>query len=480
MLLFLGATGLQMLLAIALLPLTTLRLTAADFGYLALVMSIVAFANALSDCGGTLALPVHFAAESEGERRRMIASFFVVTLTVSVALAVLFALSWVPVAGRVLDADGQPFSWTIDILAAAIIPLRSASMLSTAIFSVSGRGNAIAAQIAVQAIGNFLGTLICLFGLEIGTASLFAGTLVGQLASVVVSLAALGAMPWARPSMRWLSVVRHHAPYAAFAGVTDGARAIGENAVIAANLTIASVGYYSHARLYYGMLLSATSAVAHNIWSTSLAEARDLASGFRTTNLAWTPVHILITVMGIGFVCFGRELLFILTNDRLTPAASIVPWFAVLMLISLSGRPQNAMIYVHGAGADASRFRAAIALIVLASFPFVVGQVGGIGLSLGLSGTVALLIFEALIFRFYIRWKARQFGKLHGFQDGWAFGGCLLIVATSLIDVLYVPSFTTRSAAFLVLAVAVVIFERRRIGELLSTLGLMRGFTPTS
>ncbi|WP_375159458.1 oligosaccharide flippase family protein [Bradyrhizobium sp. RDT46] len=163
MLLFLGATGLQMLLAIALLPLTTLRLTAADFGYLALLMSIVAFANALSDCGGTLALPVHFAAESEGERRRMIASFFVVTFTVSVALAVLFALSWVTVAGRVLDADGQPFSWTIDILAAAIIPLRSVSMLSTTIFSVSGRGNAIAAQIAVQAIGTFLGTLICLF-----------------------------------------------------------------------------------------------------------------------------------------------------------------------------------------------------------------------------------------------------------------------------------------------------------------------------
>ncbi|WP_375159442.1 hypothetical protein [Bradyrhizobium sp. RDT46] len=84
----------------ALAPHHPLRLTAADFGYLALLMSIVAFANALSDCA-TLALPVHFAAESEGERRRMIASFFVVTFTVSVALAVLFALSWVTVAGRV-------------------------------------------------------------------------------------------------------------------------------------------------------------------------------------------------------------------------------------------------------------------------------------------------------------------------------------------------------------------------------------------
>ncbi|WP_375159443.1 hypothetical protein [Bradyrhizobium sp. RDT46] len=84
-------------------------------------------------------------------------------------------------------------SWTIDILAAAIIPCARCPC-STTIFQ-SGRGKI---TLRSQAIGTFLEQRRFFFGLEIGTASLFAGTLVGQLASVVVSLAALGltsAMP---------------------------------------------------------------------------------------------------------------------------------------------------------------------------------------------------------------------------------------------------------------------------------------------
>jgi O-antigen/teichoic acid export membrane protein len=475
MLLFLVATALQTLLAVAILPLTTIRLTAADFGYFALLTSVTAFANALSDGGGALALPAHYGVASTAERRHMLASFFSVSLVLGATLAGLFLLCWPALSSYVIGADSGAYSWLTEVLAAMLIPLRSVTTLATTVFSVSGRGNAIAAQIAAQAVGNFAGTLICLFGLQIGVTSLFAGAVLGQLASLAVALFALGAQPWTRPTVRWLAVVGRHAPTAAFSGVSDGARGIGENAVLAANLGIASVGFYSHARLYYGMLMSATNAVAHNLWSTSLAEARDPGGGFRRTEAAWTPVHIFVALFGVGFVCFGGEFVALLTHDRLTPAASLVPWLAVLLLIHISGRAQNAVAYANGAGAEVSRFRALLALLVLGALPCVVGKIFGIGLALGVSGVIGLLLFEAVVFRFYLRWKSNSFGHPIGFQDRWALAGIVLTISAWLLNAMVPLTLQLRSVIFVGIVFIIAATERKRVNQLLDSLrGLLK------
>jgi len=475
MLLFLAATGLQALLAVAILPLTTIKLTAADFGYFALLTSVTAFANALSDGGGALALPAHYGVSSPDERRRMLASFFSVSLILGSTLAVLFVWFWPALSRYVIGADSGTYSWLTEVLAAMLIPLRSVTTLATTVFSVSGRGNAIAAQIAAQAVGNFAGTLICLFGLQIDVAALFAGAVVGQFASLAVALFALGAQPWTRPTGRWLAVVGSHAPTAAFSGVTDGARGIGENAVLAANLGIASVGFYSHARLYYGMLMSATNAVAHNLWSTSLAEARDPGGGFRRTEAAWTPVHIFLALFGVGFVCFGREFVALLTHDRLTSAAPLVPWLAVLLLIHISGRAQNAVAYAQGAGAQVSRFRAILALLVLGALPFVVGKVFGTGLALGISGVIGMLIFEAVVFRLYLRWKSARFGYPIEFQDQWVVAGIVLTISAWLLNAMVPLPVQVRGVIFLGIVFIIAVIERRRVNQMLDSLrGLLK------
>ncbi|MCD0422669.1 oligosaccharide flippase family protein [Rubrivivax sp. JA1024] len=465
-LLFLAATALQSLLAVAILPLTTLKLTAADFGYFALLMSVTAFANAMGDGGGALALPAHYGVESADERRRMIASFFVVSLSFSTALATLFVAVW-PLLGPYLIRDeAVAYSRLTEILAAMMIPLRSVTTLATTVFSVSGRGNAIAAQMVAQALGAFAGTLICLFGLDLGPTSLFAGAVIGQFGSLAVAALALGAQPWTRPSARWLAVVGHHAPTAAFTGVTDGLRGVGENAVIAGNVGVASVGFYSHARLYYGLQMNVTNAVAHNLWSVSLAEARDVGSGFRRTGQVWTVLHILIALFGVGFACFGREFVALLTNDRLTPAAPLVPWLAVLMLIHQSGRAQNAVIYAYGAGPAAARVRAIVALAILVGLPLLAGKASGIGLALGVPGVIASLLAEAIVFRLYLRWKAASFLPHIQFADHWAIAGIALVIAVWSIDALAALSLITRAAIFFAVLIGVITLERRRIAGL--------------
>jgi O-antigen/teichoic acid export membrane protein len=468
MLIFLSATALQVVLAVGILPLTTSILTAAEFGYFALLMSVATFANAIADGGGALALPAHYGVSSQEERRRMVASFFVISIFLSLAFAAVFVLLWPVLSPYVLGEDHGKSSWLIVGLTGLIIPLRSISAVATNIFSVSGRGNALAGQIAAQAFGTFLGTLICLFELKWETASLFAGAVAGQLASCAVSAVALGAQPWTLPSARWLEVARRHAPTAAFAGVTDGIRGISENALIAASLGVSAVGFYTHARLYYGMLMAGTNAASYNIWPTSLAEARNETREFAITYSLWAPIHILLMLFGAGFVCFGDELISILTNDRLTPAAQLVPWFVVLLLVHLSGRAQNAIVYAHGAGATTTQSRTIIAIAVLILFPFVIGNVAGIGFNLGLVGVIGLMLLEAVLFRIYLRWKATKFGRQPAFQDGLAFCGIAVIAVMWWINFVHDLTWLQRSVMFCALTVAIAVLERRRFGRLLS------------
>ncbi|MFT4276123.1 MAG: oligosaccharide flippase family protein [Rhodopseudomonas sp.] len=471
-LLFLGATALQALLAVAILPLTTLKLTAADFGYFALLMSLTAFANAMGDGGGALALPAHYGAQPASERRRMMASFFVVSLGLSTALAALFVAAWPLAEPYLIGADAGGYSRLTEVLAATIIPLRSVTTLATTVFSVSGRGNAIAAQIAAQAIGTFAGTLVCLFGLDLGPTSLFAGAVIGQLASLAIAGLALGVQPWTRPSAHWLAVVWRHAPTAAFTGVTDGLRGVGENAVIAGNVGVASLGFYNHARLYYGLQMNLTNAVAHNLWSVSLAEARDAESGFRRTGEVWMLVHILISLFGIGFALFGGDFVALLTNDRLTAAAPLVPWLAVLLLIHVSGRAQNALVYAEGAGPAVSRVRAGLSLLALAVLPVLVGKAFGYGLSLGISGVIAVLIVEAVTFRLYLRWKTTTFGRRIEFQDRWVVGGIVLTIAVWLLNAEASVSVALRGVVFAVMVLGILALERARFADLLRMLRL--------
>jgi O-antigen/teichoic acid export membrane protein len=467
MLIFLSATIVQVVLAVAILPLTTSILSAADFGYFALLMSVAAFANAIADGGGALALPAHYGVSSPEERRRMIASFFVISIFLSSILAIIFASVWPVLSLHVLGNDQHESSWLIVALTAFVIPLRAISAAATSVFSVGGRGNAIAGQIAAQALGTFFGTLICLFGLKWGTASLVAGAVAGQLASLTISALALGAQPWTRPSRRWLAVARRHAPTAAFAGVADGIRGITENALIAANLSISVVGYYTHARLYYGMLMAATNSVSFNIWPTSLAEARSESRVFSATHSVWVPIHILLTLFGVGFVCFGDELVSLLTHDRLTPAAQLVPWLVVMLLVHLSGRAQNAMVFAHGAGVKATRSRTFLSLAILVLFPFVIGNVAGWGLKLGLPGVIMLILVEAFLYRIYLRWKAAEFGRQSAFQDGWAFCGVAIIICVWLVNWRFGLTMLSRGAVFCGLALAVAVLEMRRFAGLL-------------
>lgn len=452
------ATALQAALAVALLPLATQVLGAADFGIYALLMSVVAFACALADGGGALALPEHYDTADQSERRRMVATFMCVSLTLAFALAALLVTIW-RLRG-VLSLDlGTDLPIPIALACAALIPLRAVSAVATAVFSVSGRGLAIAGQIVAQALSTFVTTLIALFVLRFDVLALFVGALCGQLANVTAAAFALGSEPWGRPARRWLSVSLANAPTAAFAGIVDGIRTVAENALIARVSNLEAVAYFAHARLYYSLALAGTNAVSLNIWSRSLAEAREAEPSFTKTGQIWALVHISIAIGGIGSVAFGQNVVGFLTNGVLAPAARLIPWLFALLLIHLSGRAVLARVFAAGLGAQVTRMRAIFALATLAVLPLVIGKVGGLGLGLGVPGLIGALLVEALMYRLYLRIRAASIGP-PPFQDHWAGAGVLGIAVVATLQVLIDPPIWVLwvgfSAAVVVVGVAAV------------------------
>ena len=147
-----------------------------------------ALAGMASDSGGNIVFPAHYRASAPAERGRMFASFACFSAAVGTLLGVLILVGWswrhALLAPDALDA-ASPLAVA---LTAAMMPLRAISMATTTMFSAGGRGLAIALQLAVQAIVNFVTAVLCLFVLDLHVMALFLGAFAGLASSVAVSL----------------------------------------------------------------------------------------------------------------------------------------------------------------------------------------------------------------------------------------------------------------------------------------------------
>src|SRR5262249_29508056 len=192
---------------------------------------------------------------------------------------------------RSIPFSDQAIPLAAIVLSVALMPMRAITNISVMIFSATGRGLAIAAQLAIQSLATFLGTLVALFEFEMGVTSLSIGAFCGQFAALGVGLVALGRHHvWSSPSRNWLSRAASTSPTTAASGTVDGTRGFGENALLTSAIGLHAVGILGHARLYHGLLTALSNAVGHNLWAKSLEDARNLHSRFEITRSAWTPV----------------------------------------------------------------------------------------------------------------------------------------------------------------------------------------------
>ena len=167
-----AATAFNAVLSVALLPLATRHLEASDYGIYGLVISIVILVSAAADGGAGLLVPSHYGSASESERARLFVSVAIFAGIAASAAGLLVIIPWLCHHGPFSD-QGVPRAAIV--LSVALMPIRAITNISVMIFSVTGRGLAIAAQLTIQSLVTFLSTIAALFEFEMGGTSLFIG-----------------------------------------------------------------------------------------------------------------------------------------------------------------------------------------------------------------------------------------------------------------------------------------------------------------
>jgi O-antigen/teichoic acid export membrane protein len=453
-----AATAFSAILSVALLPYVTQHLGASDYGTYGLLVSIVALVTAAADGGASLLVPAHYALATASQRARLFVSLAVFAGAAASAAGLLLIILWGWQHGTF---SNQAIPLTAILLSAVLMPIRAITNITVLIFSVTGCGPALAAQLAIQSLVAFLSTLVALFGLRMGGASLFVGAICGQFAALGVGLVALGRQHvLSAPSRDWLRRAAISAPTTAASGLVDGTRGFGENVLLTTTLGLHAVGILGHARLYHGLLMAFGNSVRYNLWSKSLEEARSPDSSFEITRSAWTPVQIIIACAGIIFAFRAQEIVNIISNGQFAEAAAYIPALFVFALIQTTEQPANAIVSASSQARSATWIRT---IMALASFIVLCPAV----VLFGIKGVIAVCIIEAIAYRVYLRVLASRERKLP-FQDHVAvFGSCAIIAETAYVH-WAVPPLTIQLALMALGIATLTIIGRRSISEMVS------------
>ena len=453
-----AATTFSAILSVALLPCVTQHLGASDYGTYGLLVSIVALVTAAADGGAGLLVPAHYALATASERARFFASLAVFAGTGASAAGLLLIIVWALQHGMF---SNQLIPLAVILLSALLMPVRAITNITVMIFSVTGRGPALAAQMAIQSLVAFLSTLVALFEFRMGGTSLFVGAVCGQFAALGAGLVALGRRQvLSAPSRDWFWRAATSAPTTAASGLVDGTRGFAENVLLTSTIGVHAVGILGHARLYYGLLMAFGNSVRHNVWSKSLEEARSPGSSFEITQGAWTPIQIIISCTGIIFAVIGKEIVDIISNGQFGEAAAYIPALFVIALIQTAEQPANAIVRASSRAGSATWIRTTIAL---ASFIVLCPTT----VLFGIKGLVAICIIEAVAYRVYLRVLAGRERNIP-FQDHVAVFGSLAIIAEMAYVHWALPPLNMQLAVTAVGIAMITIIGRRSISEMIT------------
>jgi len=449
-----AATAFSALVSVALLSLTTRHLGPGDYGAYGLLMSIVFLVGAAADGGASLLVPAHYEPASSAERARLFITLAIFACNGASTAGLVLIVLWLCLSDPLIPL-------TAVVLSAVVMPMRAITNITGTIFSVTGAGRALAAQMAIQSLVVFLSTLAALFAFNMGGTSLFIGSLCGQFAALCTGLVALGRHQLlALPSRQWISRAAGSAPTTAVSALADGTRGFGETAFLTSALGLEAVGILGHARLYHGLVTAFGNSVRHNLWAKSLEEARNPQSSFEATRRAWTPIQIAITCAGIIFAFGGKEIVSIISNEKFSVAAAYIPALIVIALIQTIEQPANAIVCAGGRAASATWARTIMALGSLIVLPPAIFW-------FGIQGVVATCAIEAVAYRLYLRILASRERKVP-FQDQVAVFGSLAIIAETAYVHWAVPSLIIRIILMSLGIGILLVIGQRWISEMMS------------
>lgn len=422
-LIYFGASAVQGLLSLALVPLTTLLLGPPEFGAFGIVIAAVTLAGGLADMGFGIVLSGYYLEASGQVRKQLIATLLAWTLVSGLMAGIALFIFW-PVIGKLVG--GASFISEMELVLACLsVPLRSVVGFGTQVLVIQSRAMHSGIVMTLQAAAVFASTLAALFAFDQGQAALFIGNVVGIAVGCTAMLILLRKDFAAKPTRRWSAEILRTAPSGALASSLENLRALAESMAMVRALGVGGLGVFNHSRLYQGYLGQIANAIAYSLWPSALEEARVQGSGFEKVGRAWNVVYLGLSIAGVGLAAFGIEIVSVVTNGKFIEAAPWVPLWVGYLLLQNSGKPATATLYAARRGAAVARYRAVslvLALTALVAFVPV----------FGIPAAIAIAFGEMLVFRLLLRRGALAIRRLP-FQDGWVIAGCCTIAMVTAI-----------------------------------------------
>lgn len=433
-------------LSFAVLPLTTYRLDPADFGIFAFIISFSSFAVGASAMGSMYAFSSHFSKLDIDGQRELVSTLLWLGIAVGVALAAAVIVAW-PLIARLVPEIGVVSGavvWIVGLLIVLGVPWNHAS----AIILVTGRAGDFAYINVVESIGTTAGTLIALYGFNLGVESLFIGALVGALTNATASLASIRQYVRIRFSWRWMAECLHVSSLAVLSSLVERGKATVEAYALARYVGVSALGIFRHSQQYMNLAKSGVNAVSFATWPAALEEARAPEKGFPHLGRVWPATQLGLGLTGLLMATLGSDAIDLLTHGKFGAAYVFATLWIVFVMFENAAKPAVAVVYAHNQGVANQRLALLGSVSSVALMIPLVAWLGAYGAVLG--NFVSVLIYRSLVVVI-----ARRFAPLP-FQDGTMFIGMAIVLAALGATMTMGDSLLKRGAILIVACVVLL------------------------
>jgi O-antigen/teichoic acid export membrane protein len=413
------------LISFLMLPLTTARLDAVDFGQVALYLSISSVISAIAAPGFSMFWASRFPVLKAEARRELVSSMMLLGSGFLFFGFGLLAVFWTFVSPRLNIYD--QLSRTTLILIAIIATGNALWLQIQDILVLEGRSHSYAFILVASSVLGSGSTLIMLYMFSTGYVSLLVGAAVNSVvlsASGVFQIRSFLSLNFSK------EVLRAGMRYCLFTLPANAFEQLGiliERNMLSLLLSVSSLGILVHSQSYRTILASAVKALARTIWPRSLEEAREPNSDFLCTRAAWTPIFVGLGVLSVLSTLVGKEGISIITHGKFENAACYVTAWFLYLVVQSTGKESVATIVSKGSLIRLNYLNLACSAIYIFSLYPAISIAGT-------PGVIAATIFQQLLYRLglslFFRDSSQTRSRLLPIKTGTV---CLLCIAIQYV-----------------------------------------------
>jgi len=409
-------------------PMATLWLGPADYGAYALTVAFSSLASGISSLGSSFIFAQKHASSSPNvDMAQTVSTHVLLSLTMSTACAYIMVNFWSDLGLFVPNLSSIP-QRDVDLAALSILPTTMWS-LAADLLTLNGRARFFAAVVIAQAIVSTAALLSALIWFTQDAHALFIANAVGSL---VLGAGATSEL-WRYRAKPDFSQFKNGAitggAAISLSNIFDALYTVFERNLLLGFSGLASVGLYSHAQQYGGLVAVAVKALARAIWPVTLAEFKESQLKFRRTRHHWNIAYFAIGMVGIFFATIGSELIGFITHGKFSSAGPFATACIACLLVQNMGKPVTAAMYSTGRAVAFAKYVTLIGLVRLLVVVVAVPLCGAWG------ALVALLAYH-VVFRIAMRLIVTDKVKLP-YQDQWALTEFLLVAVIMGIIVIF-------------------------------------------